>query len=306
MDEPERDAGVENSGCISLMDPRSSIGTWYRCLDITCMEQPSTGAAGSPGEEPPTSESAEKSAEMYLQRAEEEERKGNYRGASECYRKAARLDPRNAQIHNNFGYLCSTHTHDYSTAEYHYRLAIQCDPNYALAYNNLAFFLKKNKRDFDGAEKYYREAIRCDDKYAFAHSNLGVLLKSKRDLAGAETHYLAAIRSNPRYAPAYLNYSLLLKNYSESDSWEYLKVAMDIDPTLRESQAAQNLVRAFGKLGTDVAKDAAPNLHLQHFPRLPDLLKAKQQAKAAQNGDADAEARPSSSSQTTTTTTTTR
>ena len=227
------------------------------------MQEPNAGESET--------EISDKSAEIYLQKAEDEERKGNYRAASECYRRAVRLDPSNPTAHNNFGYLCSTHTHDYSTAEYHYRLAIKCDPNYALAYNNLAFFLKKNKRDFEGAEQYYREAIRCDPKYSFAHSNLGVLLKSKRDVVGAEKHYLAAIHSNPRYAPAYLNYSLLLKNYSEATSWEYLKKAMDIDPSLRESQAAQNLVRAFAKIG-GITHDTSPPKDLDHYPRLPDLL----------------------------------
>jgi len=267
-------SAVESSGCISLMDPSQSIGSWYRCLDLTCMEQPTGESEGS------SQANVSNKAEAYLGVAEEEERKGNYRAASECYRKALRLDPYNATAHNNFGYLCSTHTHDYATAEYHYRIAIRCSPDYALAHNNLAFFLKKNKRDYDGAEQHYREAIRCDPKYAFAHSNLGVLLKSKKDLEGAERHYLAAIESNPRYAPAYLNYSLLLKNHDEATSWEYLKQAMAIDPSLRDSQAAQNLVKAFGRnavLDADLAAgpDDKPASPLDHQPRLARILAAK-------------------------------
>lgn len=243
----------ETTGCISL-DP-GQISNWYRCLDITCMEPPSEA-------ETKTSDKAE----VYLAKAEEEERKGNYRAASECYSKAVRLDPYNATAHNNWAYLCSTHTHDYATAEYHYKLAIRCSPDYALAHNNLAFFLKKNKRDIQGAEQHYREAIRCDPKYAFAHSNLGVLLKSKKDYEGAEKHYLAAISSNPRYAPAYLNYSLLLKSHDEAVSWQYLSRAMTIDPSLRDSQAAQNLVRAFGRSTADILADDMNKL--DHHPRL--------------------------------------
>ncbi|KAJ8601467.1 hypothetical protein CTAYLR_005709 [Chrysophaeum taylorii] len=255
----------EASGCISLMDSQS-IANWYRCLDLTCMEQP-TGDSSS------IEASSSGRADGFLGRAEEEERKGNYRAASDCYRKALRLDPYNATAHNNFGYLCSTHTHDYATAEYHYRLAIRCSPDYALAHNNLAFFLKKNKRDFEGAEQHYREAIRCDPGYSFAHSNLGVLLKAKKDFEGAEKHYLAAISSNPRYAPAYLNYSLLLKNHDEATSWDYLKRAMAIDPSLRDSQAAQNLVRAFAR--TDLSDDGK---HLDHHPRLAALIQAKKKS----------------------------
>lgn len=270
QDDTRTTSAVESSGCISLIDPTQSIGNWYRCLDLTCMEQPANDESST------TQSTVHSNAENYLAVAEEEERKGNYRAATECYRKALRLDPYNATAHNNFGYLCSTHTHDYATAEYHYRLAIRCSPDYALAHNNLAFFLKKNKRDFEGAEQHYREAIRCDPKYAFAHSNLGVLLKSKKDLHGAEEHYLAAIHSNPRYAPAYLNYSLLLKNHDEATSWEYLKRAMAIDPSLRTSQAAQNLVKAFGRNAGFDADFGDEKVQLDHRPRLAQLLAAKQ------------------------------
>lgn len=262
---------MESSGCISLLD--ANQGSWYRCLDLSCMEQPQSVDAEA-------SASTQQQAETLLALAEERERKHDFLGASDYYRRALKLDPSNATAHNNFGYLNSTHLHDYSGAERHYRRAIECNPDYALAHNNLAFFLKKNKRDLDGAEFHYREAIRCDPKYAFAHSNLGVLLKSKKDLEGAEYHYLCAIESNARYAPAYLNYSLLLKNYDEEASWEYLKRAMAIDPTLRGSLAAQNLVRAFGRHAdaldstSDLAAsdDAKHHLSLDHKPRLKDIL----------------------------------
>mmetsp|Transcript_32765 Transcript_32765/g.104440 ORF Transcript_32765/g.104440 Transcript_32765/m.104440 type:complete len:129 (+) Transcript_32765:46-432(+) len=125
------EASASESGCISLLDSR-----WYRCLDVTCSDDPGNTAESSA--QAPATEQV--TAESFLQRAEDEERKGNYRAASECYRRAVRLDPTNAQLHNNFGYLCSTHTHDYSTAEYHYRLPDKWDPNYAFAYNNLGFF----------------------------------------------------------------------------------------------------------------------------------------------------------------------
>lgn len=216
----------------------------FNCFDLSCMDEP--------GEE----ESAASRAEEYLSAAEVEEQKGNYRAASENYRKALMVSPENATAHNNFGYLCSTHTLDYATAENHYRLAIRYSPDFALAHNNLAFFLKKHKRDLVGAEHHYREAIRCDPDYAFAHSNLGVLLKSKRDLVGAEHHYLAAINSNPRYAPAYLNYALLLKPYDEETSYAYLRHAMNIDPTLRDSPVALSLLKTLRKGASYVVLDS--------------------------------------------------
>ena len=184
--EPERSYAMESSGCISLMDGDGQP-SFLGCM-LSCMERPVTEDEGA---------KPSQAAGDILAQAEVEERKGNYSAASELYRRALRLDPSNATAHNNFGYLCSTHTRDFANAEYHYKLAIKCSPDYALAHNNLAYFLKKNKRDLEGAERHYREAIRCDPHYAFAHSNLGVLLKSKRDFEGAERHYLAAIRSNP-------------------------------------------------------------------------------------------------------------
>ena len=225
-----------SSGCMTLLDGDGDQTSWLGCV-MGCMERP------------PEDENERKPSQAagdLLARAETEERRGAYGAASELYRRALRLDPANATAHNNFGYLCSTHTRDFANAEYHYKLAIECAPDYALAHNNLAYFLKKNKRDLEGAEKHYREAIRCDPHYAFAHSNLGVLLKSKRDFEGAERHYLAAVRANARYAPAFLNYSLLLKNYDEGASRDYLDEAIRIDPALAETAAAKSLARAFG------------------------------------------------------------
>ena len=251
--EPERSYAMESSGCISLMDGDGQP-SFLGCM-LSCMERPVTEDEGA---------KPSQAAGDILAQAEVEERKGNYSAASELYRRALRLDPSNATAHNNFGYLCSTHTRDFANAEYHYKLAIKCSPDYALAHNNLAYFLKKNKRDLEGAERHYREAIRCDPHYAFAHSNLGVLLKSKRDFEGAERHYLAAIRSNPRYAPAFLNYSLLLKNYDEVSSRDYLDEAVRIDPALSETPAAKSLARAFGS-----QRDAArEDKELEHYERL--------------------------------------
>ena len=188
------------SGCMTLLDGDGDQTSWLGCV-MGCMERPpedenerkpSPGRRGLVGREP---------------RRKTPQGEGATGRDSELYRRALRLDPANATAHNNFGYLCSTHTRDFANAEYHYKLAIECAPDYALAHNNLAYFLKKNKRDLEGAEKHYSEAIRCDPHYAFAHSNLGVLLKSKRDFEGADRHYLAAVRANARYAPAFLNYS---------------------------------------------------------------------------------------------------
>ncbi|KAJ1449968.1 hypothetical protein M885DRAFT_533856 [Pelagophyceae sp. CCMP2097] len=248
-----------SSACVPLADGAGGglFHELFGCGFLSCAEE----APACDGESPTNSDQAEE----LLNDAELAERQHNYPAASDFYKKALRLDPFNATAHNNFGYLCSTHTRDFASAEHHYRQAIKCSPDYALAHNNLAYFLKKNKHDLAGAEEHYREAIRCDPEYAFAHSNLGVLLKSKRDFGGAEAHYLAAIRSNPRYAPAFLNYSLLLKSVDEQASREYLDRAVSIDSSLRETPAARSLFRAFGAEAAEAK--AAGDREPQHFPR---------------------------------------
>jgi len=140
-----------SSGCMTLLDGDGDATSFLDCV-LGCLERPP---------EDDNERKPSQAAGDLLARAETEERRGAYGAASELYRRALRLDPANATAHNNFGYLCSTHTRDFANAEYHYKLAIECAPDYALAHNNLAYFLKKNKRDLAGAETHYREAIRC-------------------------------------------------------------------------------------------------------------------------------------------------
>jgi len=77
----------------------------------------------------------------------------------------------------------------YEEAEKEYRVAIRINPNDAEAHNNLGILLK-NLKHYEEAEKEYREAIRINPNYAEAHNNLGVLLYDLRRYEEAEKELL--------------------------------------------------------------------------------------------------------------------
>ncbi|PIV27968.1 MAG: hypothetical protein COS36_03850, partial [Candidatus Altarchaeum sp. CG03_land_8_20_14_0_80_32_618] len=62
----------------------------------------------------------------------------------------------------------------YEEAEKEYREAIKINPKDADAHNNLGILLKNLKR-YEEAEKEFREAIKINPNDADAHNNLGIL-----------------------------------------------------------------------------------------------------------------------------------
>jgi tetratricopeptide (TPR) repeat protein len=105
-----------------------------------------------------------------------------------CYRRALRLDPKNALAHFNLGNALYTQG-PVAEAIACYRQVIALDPRYAQAHYNLGVALKAQGQ-VDQASACYQKAIVLDPKYAEAHCNLGFLLQER----GQFTEALATLR----------------------------------------------------------------------------------------------------------------
>ena len=81
--------------------------------------------------------------------------KGDYDAALEYYRKAIRLDPKNAESYYNLANLYMTMNNpDKAIAEY--KQAIRINPRYAKAYGNLAVALARQNRSHRSSRKFHQ------------------------------------------------------------------------------------------------------------------------------------------------------
>jgi len=134
-----------------------------------------------------------------------------YDEAEKEFRKALKIKPNFAEAHYNLGNLL-VELHHYDEAEKEYREAIRIKPNYSEAYDNLGNLLKDLKR-YDEAEREFREAIRINPNDADTHNNLGSLLMDLKRYDEAEREYRKAIRIKPDDANAYYNLGTLLAQF---------------------------------------------------------------------------------------------
>jgi len=170
-------------------------------------------------------------------------KQGQHQKALECFKRAAKLDPRFAAAHNN---LASTlielgrpekalasfksalqlnpsyaeahqnlgvalrmlRRHDEAIAQF--KRALKLKPDYADAHNNLGIaFDELNQHD--EAAACYRRALALKPNFADAHNNLGSVLKTQGRLNEAIQCYMQALKLNPGLAPAYNNLGLVLR-----------------------------------------------------------------------------------------------
>jgi len=147
------------------------------------------------------------------------------------YREAIRVDPDDAEAHNNLALLLET-LKRYDEAELEYREAIRADPNFAAAHNSLGFRLEDRGR-YDEAELEYREAIRADPNLAAAHYYLGVLLETLKRYDESEMEYREAIQADPNFAVAHVCLGLLfLKTGRPEEAEKERRAAIQADPNL--------------------------------------------------------------------------
>ncbi|MBF0591630.1 MAG: tetratricopeptide repeat protein [Nitrospirae bacterium] len=124
------------------------------------------------------------------------------------HRKAIKINPEDANAHNNLGVaLKGKRLIDEAIGEY--RKAIKINPEDANAHNNLEIALK-DKRLIDEAIGEYQNAVDINPEDENAHYNLGIALSDKGLIDEAIVEYRKVVDINPEYAEAYCNLGVVL------------------------------------------------------------------------------------------------
>ncbi len=130
---------------------------------------------------------------------------GNPRAGLEKLLEAARLDPDDADLHQQIA-LVYRNLAKYRLSEEHFEKALHLRPRFPVAWNNLGtLYLLEGKWD---------RAIACFRKAAdeltyqtphFAYNNMGLAYFNKGDYDEAISSYQRALKLSPSYSPAYFN-----------------------------------------------------------------------------------------------------
>ncbi len=160
---------------------------------------------------------------------------------------ASKLDPENANIHNELG-LAYSNLRAFQKSMIHFNEALKFQPDFPEAYNNLGtLYLLLKKWDL---------AIDCFRKASsyllyktphFAQNNMGLAYHNKGDYQKAIEHYQKAIELFPSYSPCYEN---LARAYEAINKWEpaieAYKKSINYDPGYPASHL--NLARLYLRL----------------------------------------------------------
>jgi tetratricopeptide (TPR) repeat protein len=126
--------------------------------------------------------------------------KGELTKAIEYYKKAIRLDAKNAKPYYNLGNSMLAQG-SLVEAIAQYKKAINIDPNYVKAHSNLAIALAQQGK-LDEAVEHFSKAINVDPNYVKARSNLAIALAQQGKFDEAMEHLSEAVRLQPQDADA--------------------------------------------------------------------------------------------------------
>ncbi|MBI4838527.1 MAG: tetratricopeptide repeat protein, partial [Nitrospirae bacterium] len=161
-----------------------------------------------------------------------------YAEAIEQFRKAARLDSKNAEAHYNLG---NTYKDlgfiDNALTEY--QTALTIDPNIAEIHLSFANVLK-NKGLIDEAIEHYKSAIKLQPDFTEAHNYLGfAYYYHKRQFNEALEEYQVALKQDPRNAATHLNLGIVYKSMGQPDkAAEHFNIARGLNPSLYETKSS--------------------------------------------------------------------
>ncbi|QWE23052.1 tetratricopeptide repeat protein [Polynucleobacter sp. AP-Jannik-300A-C4] len=182
--------------------------------------------------------------------------------AVKLLRKAKKLNPKYAAVHNNLGIALQNLNSPLEAAN-NFKLAISLDPNYASAYFNLGNALQDLKRfpqsidaynkcidldpqnvhayynkahalyltgKFDSAIEGYNNALCWDPQFALALNNRGLAKAALYKYAEAIDDYNSAITLDPKAALFYNNKGSALSKYGEKeDALNCFRRAIELD-----------------------------------------------------------------------------
>lgn len=145
------------------------------------------------------------------------------------YRRVLDLQPNNAEVANNLGYIY-WRSQKLADADIYLDRALALNPNYAEAFNNKGI-VAWTKQNYDAAIEYYQQALAIEPDYAMAHSNLGVVLSHQKEFIQAEEHYRRAIEIKPDYTQAFNNLGISLYEQDRSaEAIPYYRQALALNP----------------------------------------------------------------------------
>jgi predicted O-linked N-acetylglucosamine transferase (SPINDLY family) len=124
-------------------------------------------------------------------------------GAIGCFRRAAAINPRVAEIHYNLGMALQSVGNKEEAAACYLRAA-QLKPGFAEAFNNLGNLHLDQKR-YQAAQHAYEKAVEANPDLIQAHFNLGLSLKKQSLHEPALREFQTATRLAPDYHEAWDN-----------------------------------------------------------------------------------------------------
>jgi len=165
------------------------------------------------------------------------QRMGKFEDAIAEHQEALRLNPQLVEARYNIG-VCDQALNRMEDARTQYAEAIRAQPDYAMAHYNLGTTLTAMGR-LDEAEAEFKEALRLTPEFAPAHDGLGfVLLRSGR-IPDAVTEFKNATRIQPDYAPAHYKLGVTLAGAGLSEeALEEFRDAVRYAPASPEMHSA--------------------------------------------------------------------
>ncbi len=134
--------------------------------------------------------------------------------ATQHYRQALELNPRDVGAHSNFGSALAARGQA-AEAIAHYQQALAANPAHGPTHNNLANVLSDLDRT-EEAMAHYKQALAINPNYAEALNNLGNIFRAQGHFDEALEHYSRAIAIRPDYAEAHLHRSEI-KRFQQGD-----------------------------------------------------------------------------------------
>ncbi len=176
-------------------------------------------------------------------------RVGKLPEALESTREALRIEPNNANIHNNIANILRE-LGSFSEAEQHYLRAIRIDSLHVQAHNNLGIVLQDLKR-FESSIESLRTALLLDPKYGSAHFNLGNALAAIGDFNGAVSSFQNTVNLQPSNEAAHNNLGSTLRKVGRlADAVVSYQRAIELNPSFAEAHNnLGNVNKTLGDIG---------------------------------------------------------
>lgn len=148
------------------------------------------------------------------------DRQGNIGESEEMYRKALKGDPKNPDIHCDYGYSLYLQRR-WAESEEHLRRAVALKSSHRRAHNNLGLLLAQTDRRYESLSEFHKAGIPEDE----AHANLAFVMTLNQQWDQAREEYELALAVNPGSAVAKDGLRSLTDIVAKADAME-----MDVVP----------------------------------------------------------------------------